>query len=207
MQFHCGPVWDPYQFSIRIDNRPVGIMLSGGIDSATLLLLLSTLVPSKDIIIFTVPRQDDAYRHARHLVNSINNYYNTEFKQPCMVGNGYGYHGTQVLSGIAEVLAMYQDIQLFLAENQPPEPSELVKGLAYPIRAGGPNHMQNVSMPFWSAKKYHIISMAIENSWQKLFDFTHSCCVWPAGRCKVCFNCVERKWAFSKLNLTDTGER
>lgn len=207
MQFNIGPTWDLYQFTLKIDNRPVGIMLSGGIDSATLLMLLASVVASDQILIFTVPRQDGAYNHAKHLVNSINNHYNTNFKQPCMVGDGEGYHGTQVYNGITEVLVMYPEIQLFLAENRPPSREELGKDLLYPVRASNPASMPNVSMPFWSAKKYHIISLAIENSWEKLFDFTHSCCVWPAGRCNVCFNCVERNWAFTKLGLLDTGQR
>lgn len=206
MNYVCGPVDDRYNFEIKIDpNRPVGIMLSGGLDSSILLMLLASIVSSEQIVIFTVPRADNAYYHAQHLIKSINNHYHLNFKQPCMVSNGQGYHGTQVFKGITESLSMYNDIQLFLAENTPPAKTEIDIAAAYPVRAKDPDQIPNVYMPFWAAKKYHLIDIALQNKWHKLFEFTHSCCVWPVGRCNACFNCKEREWAFDKLGVADPG--
>jgi len=206
MDYVCGLEHDNYSFSIRLDKtKPTGIMISGGLDSAILLMLLGTLTQSNQIVTFTVPRPDNAVVHAENLIKSINHEYGLNFNLPCHVGDGLGPHGKQVYNGIQEAIAMYGQIDLYLAENKPPKKTEVTFEAAYPLRASTPNQIPQVTMPFWSAKKFHIIDLALKHGWHRLFEFTHSCCVWPKYRCKKCYNCLEREWAFAKLDYKDTG--
>lgn len=209
MELVIGPNSDKLVFQMpKVDlTRSLGIMLSGGLDSSILLMLLNEFVPSEQIHIFTVPRADNAYYYATELVKSINQQYQTNFRQPCMVSNGQGFHGAQVWKGIQEVLSTYSFVDiLYLAENIPPDKSQIEFNTVYPVRARSSNIHHKIKMPFWHLKKYHIIDIARQFRWLDLLNYTHSCCVQAEGRCGNCFNCLEREWAILQLNLTDTGK-
>lgn len=208
MELELGPATDKILFKLPIFDitQPIGIMLSGGLDSAILLMLINKFVPPEKIHIFTVPRPDNAYYHSSNLIDKINQQYKTNFRQPCMVSDGVGFHGRQVWNGILEVLNFYNFIEaLYLAENKPPDDIQVKFDAIYPIRAPRSYIHNKIKIPFWSFKKYHIIDLALQMQWLELLNYTHSCCVQPEGRCNKCFNCLERDWSIKQLNLIDTG--
>jgi len=53
--------------------------------------------------------------------------------------------------------------------------------------------------------KDSILSMMYDNKQEDLINITHTCTEQQHGRCRQCWQCTERKWAFKQLNKEDTG--
>lgn len=193
-------------------NAKNSIMLSGGLDSAILLYILlkeyqkNSIYP--DIQIFTIPKSDGSYLY----VDSILEYFNQQFKiklpAKVFVGNPEAHHSQQSTTAVLEILSKYPDIDyIYFATNQNPDRmfdySNLKPG-EYPNRVTKSDH-QKVVMPFIEMRKDQILKLLFDNNQRALIDLTHSCTEWIRGRCEVCFQCRERKWAFDQLDKSDTG--
>jgi hypothetical protein len=188
------------------------IMLSGGLDSAILLYLLLDEYQKNSINprlqIFTIPKKDGSYLY----VDAIVEYFNQEFKihmpDKIFVGNPEAHHRQQSTTAVLEILSKYPDIDyIYFATNQNPDRmfdySNLKPG-EYPDRVQKSDH-QKVKMPFIDMRKDQILKILFDNDQQVLIDLTHSCTEWTQGRCKICFQCRERQWAFDQLQKSDTG--
>ena len=196
----------PINFELPLEGT-VGIMLSGGLDSAVLLALMAeeiTKVESKAAIQpFTVPKYDGSINYVDNIISYVSNRYNVTILPKIVVGNPNLPHKSQNESGVKEVLSCYTVPMLFMAINQNP-PSE------FKIQGEHPNRVQTnvhprISMPFLRLLKTHIVDLIYQFSLEELLNITHSCTEQTLGRCNQCFQCSERAWAFEQLGKTDTG--
>ena len=197
----------PINFELPLDGT-VGVMLSGGLDSAVLLSLISKEISEKklpiNVQVFTVPKFDGSINQVDSIISYISKKFNVKILPKIVVGDPTLYHRSQNESGIREVLTTYKSIkQLFLGINQNPPLKFKVSG-TYPDRVASSDH-PNIKIPFVNLYKTHIVDLIYQFSLEELLNITHTCTEQQEGRCGKCFQCSERQWAFEQLGKVDTG--
>jgi hypothetical protein len=207
MKIITGPEEDKREIDISLPtgkNR-IGVMLSGGADSAILLYILSLERKldntDHELIPFTVARGDGAWNYVKPIVDKINSMLGIQLPDPIKVGDPSLHHSKQGRSGELEARGKYSIDHFFYGSQQhPPVP---MPG-DYPAR---PDRVElpGTTIPFALVDKRHTIDLyEIFQAWP-LIEYTHSCTHMTEGRCGKCYNCTERAWAFTELGFTDPG--
>jgi len=191
--------------NISIDqSKKYGILLSGGIDSAILLYLLLKDNNNINIQPFTIPKFDGAIKHAKIVIKHFNEKFNLKIPETIGIGDPTIYHRLQSKTAVEEIFKKYPVDFLFIGINQnPPELNDLPGA---PLRSKKSDNPK-IILPFVDLLKTDILEFMFKYHQDDLADITHSCTEQNEGRCEVCWQCRERKWAFSKLNKKDTGTR
>jgi hypothetical protein len=202
-----GPESDKRQVEISLptDKKRIGVMLSGGADSAILLyiLALENKMSGSDheLIPFTVARPDGAWNYVKPIVDKINQMLDIALPDPIQVGDPTLHHSQQGRSGELEARDKYQIDHFYYGSQQhPPVP---MPG-EYPKR---PEQVElpGTTIPFALVDKRHTLDLFnVFDAWP-LIELTHSCTAQTEGRCGACYNCTERAWAFTELGFTDPG--
>lgn len=190
---------------IDIDlNLKYGILLSGGLDSAVLLYLIIRDYPSIDIQPFTIPKHDGAILYADPVISHFNKKFNLEIPKTISVGDPNVYHRLQSKVAVKEIFKRCDVDKLFIAINQnPPELADLPGAPQRDQKSDNPK----ILFPFVELYKDAIVKIMVDEGQLDLADITHTCTEQQVGRCDRCWQCTERAWAFSKLNIADTGSR
>jgi hypothetical protein len=198
---------DPRTVLIELpeEKKRIGVMLSGGADSALLLYMIAKEQflhnTDHDIIPLTIARSDGAVLYSPGIVNYVNKFFGMNIPQPVQIGKPDLPHKDVVRLGVVAAFAKHKLDYVYLGETQlPPDP---VLGV-YPVRSQQSPHQQ-VILPFVDLYKTHVIDMYYTLRQEELLKLTHSCTERTVWRCDECFNCSERAWAFNKLNRTDPG--
>jgi len=208
MIFHTGK--EGYQHDITIelpeDRLKVGVMVSGGADSAILLYALCLerqQTGSKHIITpFTVARSDGAMHYATAVVDYVRKALNCELVDPIKVGYPQLHHSQQGQSGFRDAIAMGQDLCYFGSQKTPPE--EFPMPGVYPARPSQ-TEWKICRCPFALCDKRNTMELYTLLDQLPLLAITHSCTEQKDGRCGVCFNCAERAWAIAACDFIDSG--
>lgn len=203
----AGPANDKRQIEISLpaNKKRIGVMLSGGADSAILLYILALekkmAGTDHELIPFTVARPDGAWAYVKPIVDRINNILGIELPDPIQVGDPTLHHSQQGRSGERQARLEYNIEHCFYgSQAHPPVP---MPG-EYPAR---PTQVElpGTTIPFALVDKRHTLDLFNVFDVWTLIELTHSCTAQTEGRCGECYNCVERKWAFSELGFTDPG--
>jgi hypothetical protein len=207
MIIFTGPDSDKRQIEIKFheNKQRIGVMLSGGADSAILLYLLALERKmegsTQEIIPFTVARPDGAWNYVKPIVDKINQMLGTTIADPIQVGNPRLHHSQQGRSGELEARSKYNIDHFYYGSQQhPPVP---MPG-DYPKR---PEQVElpGTTIPFALIDKRHTLGLyEVFQAWP-LIELTHSCTAQTEGRCGECYNCKEREWALGELGITDPG--
>ncbi len=189
------------RFSIDKESR-YGILLSGGLDSAVLLYLLIKSNSDIDIQPFTIPKKDGSAIYAVMVVNHLNNKFGLKIPQPILVGNPNAHHTKQSMSAILEIFNKHRIDYLYMGVNtNPPELNNLTGAPKRFLSSPNPR----LIYPFAEMLKDEVLKIMFDEGQEDLCNFTHSCTEQQVGRCKLCWQCTERSWAFNRLNKIDTG--
>lgn len=214
MIIYSGPNDDKREISIELPqhHRRIGVMLSGGADSAVLLYLLALerkqTNSEHELITLTVPRSDGATYYVDAIVDKVNELIpDANIPKPIRLGDPTVHHSQQGKSGEIEARQRYGIEHVFYgSQSHPPVP---MPG-EYPNRPTQREFLNNrgvisTTCPFALVDKRHTIDLyEIFQVWP-LIELTHSCTHQTAGRCGVCYNCVERAWACESLGYRDPG--
>jgi hypothetical protein len=202
-----GPDSDKRQIEIKLHEgkQRIGVMLSGGADSAILLYLLALERKmeggTQEIIPFTVARPDGAWNYVKPIVDKINQMLGIELPDPIQVGDPTLHHSKQGRSGEIEARSKHRIDHFYYGSQQhPPVP---MPG-EYPKR---PDQVElpGTTIPFALVDKRHTLGLyEVFQAWP-LIELTHSCTAQTEGRCGECYNCKEREWALGELGITDPG--
>jgi len=184
------------------ENLSNGILLSGGLDSAVLLYLLIKDNKNLKIQPFTIPKKDGAYLYADPILDFYNKKFNLDIPRTIKVGDPNAHHSQQNISAVTEIFTNYQIDKIFIAINAIPE--ELKNYPGAPQRAKKSSDYRIV-FPFVNLIKNEILSIIFEHNLKELIPLTHSCTEQTVGRCNICWQCTERKWAFNQINEIDIG--
>ena len=173
-------------------HKKIGVMLSGGMDSALLLYLILQHKPrSLDLEVFNVPNPKD---NARHFSNKVINW----------IENNLGCNPINFVHlelGRPGIVSKGLVDRLYSASNQ--NPPEILGG---PWRRN-PNLSQvdSFHLPFIQLYKKHILEIYLKYDIMDLAYITSSCTESTNLRCHECFQCRERAWAFKSLGIKDKG--
>lgn len=206
MKYICGSDKIEIDIKLPVGNRKnILFAISGGADSAILLYILAKLNKESktehNFTLFTVPRPDGGANYSPAIVKWISNKLNVDLPEPLIYGDGNLPHQIVVKVAIKELLDTNKYDLLYVAENK--IPLDNICGIG-PIRAPKPNY-ERKSLPFWAITKDCILDLYYQENVDELLKLTHSCTEMVVGRCNKCFQCNERAWAFSKLNIIDPG--
>lgn len=204
---------DNFRQDITIELPPVkrvGVLVSGGADSAILLYILTKLNLDNgspcEIIPFTVPKTDGALAFASRVIKYINITLNCQLPETTVVGNPNLHHSKQVWSGRNEAMEHYNiDIMIYGSQKTPPK-DELDVNWEYPFRPEKIHYIdEKIYCPFAQVDKRNTIDLYRIFNQMELLALTHSCTEKTIGRCYKCLYCKEREWALKSNNLIDTG--
>jgi hypothetical protein len=207
MKIITGPDNDKREVEIALPKGKtrIGVMLSGGADSAILLYLLALerkLEGSgQELVPFTVARPDGAWNYVKPIVDKVNSMLGTSIADPIQVGNPELHHSQQGRSGELEAREKYNIDHFYYGSQQhPPVP---MPG-DYPKR---PDKIElpGTTIPFALVDKRHTLGLYEAFDVWSLIELTHSCTALTKGRCGECYNCVERAWALADMGFTDPG--
>lgn len=176
------------------DTR-VGIMLSGGMDSALLLYLMASYM-NIDITPFTVIKKDRPDLYVNKIIDWVNNKTGRTIDHSKLIGDPQVPHSKIINTAIEEIDNEY-DILYFAGNSYPVD--VLPNGPARAKRLD-PRHVQ----PFFYCYKTDIVQAYIDFNLMELLPLTHTCTERSVGRCNRCWQCKERIWAFSQLEISDT---
>jgi 7-cyano-7-deazaguanine synthase in queuosine biosynthesis len=193
---------------IPMGSKKIAVLVSGGADSAILLYILAieSAKYNIDLNIFTIPRADGALEYSRGLVKRISEIVGYELKQPITVGDSSLHHSQQTRSGHRDILKNYPDIDYIYYGSQQVSSDLLnISDVHYPFRPDRMFNFGKAICPFHDLTKEHTLELYYKLEVEDLLKYSHSCCVWEKGRCGKCYNCIEREWAFKKLNKVDPG--
>ena len=207
MKIITGPENDKREIEISLPagKKKIGIMLSGGADSAILLYILALerkLANSNhELIPFTVARPDGAWNYVKPIADKVKSMLGVEFADPVQVGDPSLHHSKQGRSGELEARSKYKIDHFYYGSQQhPPVP---MPG-DYPAR---PDKIElpGTTVPFALVDKRHTLGLyEVFQAWP-LIELTHSCTAQTEGRCGECYNCKEREWALGELQTIDPG--
>lgn len=189
------------RFEIDSDKK-YGILLSGGLDSAILLYLLVKSNAEIKIQPFTIPKKDGALLYAVMIVNHFNNKFGLKIPQPIPVGNPNAHHTKQSMSAILEVFNKHKIDYLYMGVNTNPPELENLEGAPKRFLS---SPSPRLVYPFSHMLKDEVLKIMFDEGQEDLCGVTHSCTEQHVGRCKSCWQCAERAWAFNRLNKVDTG--
>lgn len=196
---------DAQRVSIEIDPMlNYGILLSGGLDSALLLFLLIKSELNIKIQPFTIPKFDGSVLYANPIIEHFNKNFDVNIPRTIVVGDPTGHHSLLNKIATRQIFSNYKIDILFNALNK--VPNELMLDNSYPRRPSSSTD-KKVVLPFIELFKTHIVDFMFEYEQQELMKLTHSCTEERFRRCKVCWQCKEREWAFSQLGQIDQGNR
>lgn len=191
--------------SLNIDkNLKYGIMLSGGLDSAILLYLILKQEPNIDLQSFTIPKHDGAALYADPILEYFNQKFSIDLPKTILVGDPNAYHRDQSKTAVRDIFQHHPVDFLFIAINQNPPELDSLPGAPQRDRQ---SKDARVIFPFVDLYKDQILKILFEEQLDELIDLTHSCTEQQQGRCRQCWQCTERVWAFSRLGRIDTGTR
>lgn len=214
MNIICGPIHDPRSLSLSLPhyatlhpsiekiylksneitkNHSIGVLLSGGIDSAVLLflILLENINTGNNFKInsYTMKRKDGSF----DVVHDVYNFIMTKLSLPkdplIVVGDNTLSELAQVNSGIIDVLKYNDFVYVGIIDNRP----EHSIGWVRPIL----KESFRIKYPFLNLQKSHVIDILYKYNLDTLLTMTHSC-NFPTI-CGECNGCRERAWGIEQL--------
>ena len=191
-----------------------GILLSGGLDSAVLLgLMVKVFLNNGDevkIQPFTI-RDSGSYEHSKNVIDYINDRYQISIPDTIQIDLGDVHHAKRTPLGMREIMINYGDRieYVWQATNQNP-PKEEFDYARFGNQDNFPNRVKSETfyrnkLPFIHLRKHHIVNMIDLHELGDFETITHSCTKYKKYRCMSCFQCLERRWAFDKVNKKDRG--
>lgn len=198
----CGPATDKRILNVYLNplRRKVGVLVSGGMDSALLYYLLVRLNEEQGfthtITPYTILRKDGSCQFAQSIIDYVHNLFNLPHVLTEVVGDPTLPESFQVESGCADVLAKSNILYLGLIE----ELAIHTIGWRDPIKW---SETQERKYPFKDLNKSHIVDLIYYFKQEQLFELTHSCNM--PGKCGSCNGCNERQWGFDQLERIDPG--
>lgn len=177
-------------------DMKIGILLSGGMDSALLLYLLAKHFPN-EIQPITVPKHDGAANYVNDIIDWVKKKTKRDINDVIIFGNP-DLHHSQILGNTLHRIIHHNIANVYYVGDN-----------IYPmdILPNGPKRVKFSSKvviyPFFDWYKTDIVSLYVKENILDLLPLTHTCTEQSIGRCNVCWQCRERIWAFKECGLED----
>jgi len=208
-------VWDDIKKYIPEENKRVGVMVSGGWDSACLWYMVKKICTERGMSCepFVVPKLDGALVASQNVIKTLSKKLGVSYQEPTVVGkelsnNPWDY----VTNGAWDIFGETADDRLvdFLFVGMTAFDDEVhqrhEKEDPHPRFEPEEWMREFVAWPFENHTKDKTIKLGFDiGIADVIMPITHSCTELQEGRCNKCYWCTERQWAFEKAGYLDTG--
>jgi hypothetical protein len=194
-----------FKLQLPLLRRNIGVLVSGGLDSALLYYITKSLEIQDDrykVIPYTLERADGSKNHAQLVIDYVHDKLNIERVSTRYVPILQTDSDAQVAEGISKLLN--EKLSVIYVGIITTLPKHALHGVGSPYF---PVDYELVNYPLKQLTKDHVVDMIVKLSIDELFELTHSCVYDIASRCNKCNRCNERAWAFSQLGLVDPGTK
>lgn len=199
-EIELGPSNDKRMLSLSLPkyNNPIGILVSGGLDSAALYYLLKKINIDNnlqnEIIPIVILREEGSKTHAAGVINYIDNVLNDVSKTI----KNYNFNNKvrphlEVILATNLAIRQFGNLYIGVIQTRPEH--------AIGITVYQPVETDRLTYPFAHLEKSHIVDLISKLHQTKLFGLTISC---DKGiDCKTCNGCRERAWGFDTMKIKD----
>ena len=184
------------------EHKKIGVMLSGGMDSALLLYLILQHKPRYlELEVYNVPNPKD---NARYFSNKVIDWIEKNLGCPPINITNLESKNLSPSTLIFQPGILRKGLvdRLYSASNQ--NPPHLLEGAPW-RRSPYLIQEDNSHFPFITLYKKHILEIYLKYNIIDLAYITSSCTESTDLRCNTCFQCKERAWAFECLGIDDKG--
>ncbi len=202
-KWYCGPTWDERVVNIEPRGN-LGVLVSSGLDSTTLLALLASVYPHEKITLFNIqtgpntvkPVIEDILRQL-DLKMKINIVGQSRWQIPM-----YNHHA-RIFLAMDEIRREWPIDQLYCGNIQSPReeffPRFDIHSPEFPKRPWRTND-PFLKNPFEHLEKYHVIDLGRRIGIEQIYNTTISCNRYELWHCGECMGCDELKWAYDQLD-------
>jgi hypothetical protein len=184
-------------------HRRIGVLVSGGLDSALLYYLIRKLTLTDNrfsVVPYTITRNDGSSRYAQPVIDYVHEILGIEQQYATKLDIDETDSELQVAAGMRELGNTDRNL-IYIGIIQTLEEHAL-HGVPKPYV---PTNSERFNYPLKDLNKAHIVQLIIQLGLEKLFTLTHSCVYDIDTPCGHCNRCNERAWAFTQLGLIDPG--
>lgn len=210
MDFHVSsPTGDRTIKIVLPKSGRIGILTSGGIDSSVMLaaILMTRKIENPDLpfIALNVKRGFGTERFSRAMISKMEEHLDMEIPFEHISLPEDTPHHECLTTPIVPLLNLGIITKVFSADTS--NPANFVHEQA-PNRTPARDQFKfsRWGLPFLNCDKSHVVSLMHQLDLGFVELMSHTCFAQDEYRCKVCFQCEERAWAYKTLNLTDHGE-
>lgn len=207
-KFECGPLWDTRIVNIAPTGN-VGVLVSSGMDSTTLLALLAKIHPIEKIFLFNIQTGPNPIKPVIEdlisqmgLALPINIVGKSRWEIPM-----YNHHA-RIFLAMDEIRKEWPIDQLYCGNIQSPReeffPRFDIHSPEFPKRPWRTDD-PFLKNPFEHLEKYHIIDLGRRLGIDYLYKTTISCNRYELWHCWECMGCDELVWAYSQLETGGTS--
>ena len=200
-------------------NKKIGLLLSGGFDSALLLHLICLHNDDSEIILFTLDKRDGSTTHINKIIENndfrSNNYTKVTIPYDPEIDETKYTLGLSGRKAYNWVFANHSDDFEVLYSGNTTNPPEGVITFRLPtIFYAAPDRTRAETVektnskfvtPFSKLTKKDTVRMVHELNLDYIVEHSHTCTTTDGGRCTDCWQCKEREWGFQQNNLVDFG--
>jgi 7-cyano-7-deazaguanine synthase in queuosine biosynthesis len=193
-----------FKLQLPLLRRNIGVLVSGGLDSALLYYILKSLEIEDaryKVTPYTLERDDGSKNHAQLVIDYVHDKLKIEKLPTIYMPIVQTDSNVQVAEGISKLLK--EKLSLVYVGIITTLPEHALHGVGSPYF---PVDSELVNYPLKQLTKDHVVDMIIKLGIDELFELTHSCVYDTVGRCNKCNRCNERAWAFTQLGLIDPGK-
>lgn len=181
-----------------IEHKRIGILVSGGIDSAILYYLLTKLNVENNnqfiITPYTILRKEGSKTYALPIINYVQNKFNLPITSLNVVGDNTLPEIQQVESGVKDMFKNGEEYAYLGIIDSREEHS--VNWLRWK-----PVETFNRRYPLLNLQKSHVIDLYKQYNLLDFLELTYSCALNEINACGNCNGCNERKWGLQQVGL------
>lgn len=187
----------------------VGILTSGGIDSSVMLamVLMTRKLENPDLpfVALNVKRGFGTERFSKVMISKMEEHFEMEIPFEHLDIAPDVPHYKCLTEPVVPLLDQGTITKVFSADTSNPTafnheqaPNRTPVSDQFKFRRWG--------LPFLHCDKSHVVALMHQLNLGFIETLSHTCFAQDEYRCKVCFQCEERAWAYKTLQLTDHGE-
>jgi 7-cyano-7-deazaguanine synthase in queuosine biosynthesis len=205
MNITCGPDADRRTIRIKLPTDPsrIGVLVSGGIDSAILyyiIIMANKIIGNiHSIQPLTVIRKEGSRHFANLVVAHVHTSHGIPVVESQIIGDNTLPEEEQVKSAVVEATTKLGFDQVYAGVIEQ-LPQFMVNWQPIPSK-----ETRRFKTPLANIDKSHVIDLCVKFKQESLFYITHSCSVQELGRCNDCNGCNERSWGFEQTGIIDKG--
>lgn len=210
MDFHISTPTGDRRIQITLPKTGrIGILTSGGIDSSVMLatILMTRKIENPDLpfVALNVKRGFGTERFTRVMIDKMEDYFDVQIPIQHLDIAADVPHFKCLTNPAVPLLDNGDVTKVFSADTS--NPVGFVHEQA-PNRTPVADQFkyQRWGLPFLHCDKSHVVALMHKMNFTFIETLSHTCFAQDEYRCRVCFQCEERAWAYKTLSLTDHGE-